>query len=88
MTAVGNFVAGKIGEATGGHGGEMSKDKLLEITARVNAQGSFETTFMIAALTGYGAGEPRRPLARLAADKLAALESAVAPLLAHERVNG
>ncbi len=31
MTAVGNFVAGKIGEATGGHGGEMSKEKLLEI---------------------------------------------------------
>jgi len=31
MTAVGNFVAGKIGEATGGHGGEMSKEKLLEV---------------------------------------------------------
>jgi POT family proton-dependent oligopeptide transporter len=31
MTAVGNFVAGKIGEATGGHGGEMSKQKLLEV---------------------------------------------------------
>ncbi len=31
MTAVGNFIAGKIGEATGGHGGEMSKDKLLEV---------------------------------------------------------
>ena len=31
MTAVGNFVAGKIGEATGGHGGEMSKEMLLEI---------------------------------------------------------
>ncbi|MBM3596287.1 MAG: peptide MFS transporter, partial [Alphaproteobacteria bacterium] len=31
MTAVGNLVAGKIGEATGGHGGEMSKAKLLEI---------------------------------------------------------
>ncbi|WP_341712374.1 peptide MFS transporter [Erythrobacter sp.] len=31
MTAVGNFVAGKIGEATGGHGGELSKAKLLEI---------------------------------------------------------
>ncbi len=31
MTAVGNFVAGKIGEATGGHGGEMSKEKLLNI---------------------------------------------------------
>jgi proton-dependent oligopeptide transporter, POT family len=26
MTAVGNFVAGKIGEATGGHDGEMTKD--------------------------------------------------------------
>ena len=31
MTAVGNFVAGKIGEATGGHGGEMSKEALLDI---------------------------------------------------------
>ena len=31
MTAVGNFVAGKSCEATGGHGGEMSKEKLLEI---------------------------------------------------------
>jgi proton-dependent oligopeptide transporter, POT family len=31
MTAVGNFVAGKIGEATGGHDGEMSKEKLLQI---------------------------------------------------------
>ena len=31
MTAVGNFLGGKIGEATGGHGGEMTKDKFLEI---------------------------------------------------------
>ena len=31
MTAVGNFVAGKIGEATGGHDGEMSKAALLDI---------------------------------------------------------
>jgi len=31
MTAVGNFVAGKIGEATGGHDGEMSKAGLLDI---------------------------------------------------------
>jgi POT family proton-dependent oligopeptide transporter len=31
MTAVGNFVAGKIGEATGGEGGEMSKQATLEI---------------------------------------------------------
>jgi proton-dependent oligopeptide transporter, POT family len=31
MTAVGNFVAGKIGEATGGEGGAMSKEKLLDV---------------------------------------------------------
>jgi proton-dependent oligopeptide transporter, POT family len=31
MTAVGNFVAGKIGEATGGHGGEMTQAKTLEV---------------------------------------------------------
>ena len=31
MTAVGNFVAGKIGEATGGEGGEMSKELTLGI---------------------------------------------------------
>ena len=31
MTAVGNFVAGKIGEATGGHDGEMTKEATLSI---------------------------------------------------------
>jgi POT family proton-dependent oligopeptide transporter len=31
MTAVGNFVAGKIGEATGGEGGEMTKEGTLQI---------------------------------------------------------
>jgi POT family proton-dependent oligopeptide transporter len=31
MTAVGNFVAGKIGEATGGHGGEMTQGRTLEV---------------------------------------------------------
>jgi POT family proton-dependent oligopeptide transporter len=31
MTAVGNFVAGKIGEATGGEGGEMTKEGTLEV---------------------------------------------------------
>jgi POT family proton-dependent oligopeptide transporter len=31
MTAVGNFVAGKIGEATGGHDGAVSKQGLLDI---------------------------------------------------------
>jgi len=32
----------------------VAKEKLLEITTKVNAQGNFEQTFMIAALTGYG----------------------------------
>jgi POT family proton-dependent oligopeptide transporter len=31
MTAVGNFVAGKIGEATGGEGGQMTKQGLLDV---------------------------------------------------------
>ena len=35
MTAVGNFVAGKIGEATGGEGGEMSKDLTLAIYSKI-----------------------------------------------------
>jgi POT family proton-dependent oligopeptide transporter len=35
MTAVGNFVAGKIGEATGGEGGEMSKDATLAIYSKI-----------------------------------------------------
>jgi len=35
MTAVGNFVAGKIGEATGGEGGEMSKELVLQIYSKI-----------------------------------------------------
>ncbi len=35
MTAVGNFVAGKIGAATGGEGGTMSKDLALSIYNRI-----------------------------------------------------
>jgi POT family proton-dependent oligopeptide transporter len=35
MTAVGNFVAGKIGEATGGHEGEMTKDATLVIYSKI-----------------------------------------------------
>jgi POT family proton-dependent oligopeptide transporter len=35
MTAVGNFVAGKIGEATGGEGGEMTKDLTLGIYNKI-----------------------------------------------------
>lgn len=35
MSAVGNFVAGKIGEATGGESGEMSKELTLAIYAQI-----------------------------------------------------
>jgi POT family proton-dependent oligopeptide transporter len=35
MTAVGNFVAGKIGEATGGESGEMTKDLTLAIYNKI-----------------------------------------------------
>lgn len=35
MTAVGNFVAGKIGEATGGESGEMSKELTLSIYSQI-----------------------------------------------------
>jgi POT family proton-dependent oligopeptide transporter len=35
MTAVGQFVAGKIGEATGGESGEMSKDLTLSIYSQI-----------------------------------------------------
>src|SRR5918993_1748284 len=35
MTAVGNFVAGKIGEATGGEGGEMTKELTLSIYNKI-----------------------------------------------------
>src|SRR5688572_3341281 len=34
-TAGGNFVAGKIGEATGGHGGEMTKEGTLAIYSQI-----------------------------------------------------
>jgi len=35
MTAVGNFVAGKIGEATGGESGDMSKELTLSIYGKI-----------------------------------------------------
>lgn len=35
MTAVGNFVAGKIGEATGGHDGEMTKEATLSVYSNI-----------------------------------------------------
>ncbi|QXH45307.1 dihydrodipicolinate synthase family protein [Pseudomonas xanthosomatis] len=48
-------------------------------------QGDYvQSVYAGAELAGYGAGNPRRPLARLGADKAATLEAALAPLLARE----
>ena len=35
MSAVGNFVAGKIGESTGGESGEMSKELVLQVYSKI-----------------------------------------------------
>ena len=35
MSAVGNFLAGKIGESTGGEGGEMSKELVLQVYSKI-----------------------------------------------------
>jgi POT family proton-dependent oligopeptide transporter len=34
-TAAGNFIAGKIGEATGGHDGEMTKEATLAVYTQI-----------------------------------------------------
>ncbi|WP_369987318.1 dihydrodipicolinate synthase family protein [Pseudomonas xanthosomatis] len=48
-------------------------------------QGDYvQSVYAGAELAGYGAGNPRLPLARLGADKAAILEAALAPLLARE----
>jgi len=48
-------------------------------------QGDYvQSVYAGAQITGYGAGNPRRPLARLSDDKLGALRAALAPLIEHE----
>ncbi|WP_434603674.1 dihydrodipicolinate synthase family protein [Pseudomonas sp. Z4-7] len=48
-------------------------------------QGDYvQSVYAAAEITGYGAGNPRRPLARLAAGKLDALKVALEPLIALE----
>lgn len=48
-------------------------------------QGDYvQSVYAGAELAGFAAGNPRRPLARLAADKIDTLKSALAPLLARE----
>ena len=48
MTAVGNFVAGKIGEATGGESGEMSKDLVLQIYKEIGWVAIFVSVVVLA----------------------------------------
>lgn len=48
-------------------------------------QGDYvQSVYAGAALAGYGAGEPRRPLARLGEDRNGALKAALEPLIAFE----
>ncbi|MGE8399847.1 MAG: dihydrodipicolinate synthase family protein, partial [Burkholderiales bacterium] len=48
-------------------------------------QGDYvQSVYAAAELTGYGAGIPRRPLARLVSGKFAALEAALGDLIASE----
>jgi len=44
-----------------------------------------QNVYAAAEIVGYAAGEPRKPLARLASDKLATLTAALEPLLAFEK---
>lgn len=48
-------------------------------------QGDYvQSVYAGAEITGYGAGDPRRPLARLPAEKIAVLKTALEPLIALE----
>ncbi|MNF18557.1 hypothetical protein D3C80_2227080 [compost metagenome] len=48
-------------------------------------QGDYvQSVYAGAQIMGYDAGNPRRPLARLAEDKLGALREALAPLIERE----
>jgi len=48
MTAVGNFVAGKIGEATGGESGEMTKELTLSIYNKIGLITIFVSVVVLA----------------------------------------
>ena len=50
-------------------------------------QGDYvQSVYAAAEITGYGAGQPRRPLRALAADKLGPLRAALGDLAAREAV--
>jgi 4-hydroxy-tetrahydrodipicolinate synthase len=60
--------------------------RVLEPAMNLIWQGDYvQSIYAAAELTGYGAGQPRRPLRALAADKLARLKSVLGDLVARER---
>lgn len=60
--------------------------RLLEPAMSLIWEGDYvQSVYAAAEMTGYGAGNPRRPLSRLSASKLDALRNAVGPLVARER---
>ena len=60
--------------------------RALEPAMNLIWQGDYvQTVYAAAAITGYGAGAPRRPLRALAPEKLGTLRAAVGELVARER---
>lgn len=61
--------------------------KLVEPAMNLISQGDYvQSVYAAAELTGYGAGNPRRPLRALAADKLPAIKASLETLLAKEAI--
>ena len=59
--------------------------RLLEPAMNLIWQGDYvQSVYAAAEITGYAAGQPRRPLRALAADRLAPLRAALADLARHE----
>ena len=59
--------------------------RLLEPAMNLIWQGDYvQSVYAAAEITGYGAGQPRRPLRALAADRLGPLRAALADLAPHE----
>jgi len=61
--------------------------RTLEPAMNLIWQGDYvQSVYAAAAITGYGAGAPRRPLRALAADKSRALQAVLGELAAREAV--
>jgi 4-hydroxy-tetrahydrodipicolinate synthase len=59
--------------------------RVLEPAMNLIWQGDYvQSVYAAAGITGYGAGQPRRPLRELAAEKLGALKAALGDIAARE----